>query len=116
MSEFKRLQRLLKSLIPSFSNRSSSNYQYEDATLMINDLSYTIQPEKLEYLLSRNEALYEFIQGVEKIEIRTGKSLINDVGTIDSSFQPQGHEEGDRVWFTITYKGKERTIASYIIR
>lgn len=113
MSEFKRLKRLVKSIIPRFPDGDARQYTLGDARLMINDLAMDISPEALEALVENEQVLDDFIGSVYELEHEVRRRVVNDLGTIDEKYQPRAYEEDGTVGFSVIYRGEELIFAEY---
>lgn len=113
MSDFTRLQRLAKSLIPRFSRERTRHYNHDDARNIINDLGLQIPPRVLSFLISSDTLLEDFINSLYALEDHLRKPVVTEYATLDSSFMPQVYVEPHEVGFSITHKGKEIVFAEY---
>jgi hypothetical protein len=113
MSEFKRLERLVKSLIPRIPRAENRQYQLSDARHMINDLGLQMPPEVMAYLLSRDAILDDFIMSIYALERELGRKVVTDFGVIDEALDPKVYVEDGEVGFSVTRKGRELIFAEY---
>jgi hypothetical protein len=113
MSEFKRLERLVRSLIPRFPRDPKRQYALADARHMINELGLQMPPEVLSFLVSDDAILDDFIHSIYDLEARLGRKVIDAHGAIDAALDPQVYVEGGEVGFSITHRGKEMVFAEY---
>ncbi|MEZ4772255.1 MAG: hypothetical protein R3D00_03665 [Bacteroidia bacterium] len=113
MSDFKRLTRLSKSIIPRFERGRSRHYNHGDARMMINDLGMQMSPEVLQKLVSNAEVLEDFLNSIYQLEQKINKEVVTEYATIDTEYEPKVYVEERSVGFSITYKGKEVVFAEY---
>ena len=113
MSDFKRLQRLIKSAIPRFPRGSEYSYSLEDARMMINDLAMSMSPEALAFMTSKDTILEDFLECIYHMEDRVGKRIVTEFAVIDAKYHPQVYEEDGLLGFTIQHKNKEIVYAEY---
>lgn len=115
MSEYKRLERLAKSLIPRFDRRGDDrpNYQLADARHMINELGLQMSPEALKHLLSQDAILDDFLMSIIELESYLKRRVVLDDMTIDPDLTPRVYEEPTVIGFSIERKGKEIVFAEY---
>jgi len=105
MSEFSRLNRLVKALVPNFSKKRERYYSFDEARMMIADLAMPIPPEMLQKLLDTDALLDEFINSLYQVEDEIGKgSIVTEFSTIMADYQPSVHIEENKIAFTVTYK------------
>ncbi|MCB0840813.1 MAG: hypothetical protein KDD99_29295 [Bacteroidetes bacterium] len=115
MSEFKRFQRLAKSIIPRFKRGDDEYYSREDARNMINDLGMQMEPEVLAKLIENEEVLEDFTNSIYQLEKKVRKKVVTDFATIDLEFEPKVYVEDGVVGFTIVHRGDEIVFAEYKI-
>lgn len=115
MSQLKRLERLVKSLVPRFPRDPKRQYTLDDARMMINEMGMDLQPQTLAYLVDNEEFLDEFINSVYHVENKLGKGIITESATIDPIYEPQAYEEDGNVGFTVKLRRKEVVFAEYEI-
>ena len=113
MSEFKRLERIVKSLIPRIPRAEDRQYQLSDARHMINDLGLQMPPEVMAYLLERDTILDDFIMSIYALERELRRKVITDFDTIDEALDPKVYVEGNEVGFSVTHQGRELVFAEY---
>ncbi|MDX2250581.1 MAG: hypothetical protein SF052_27615 [Bacteroidia bacterium] len=113
MSDFKRLARLTKSIVPRFERGRSRYLNHDDARMMINDLGMQMSPEVLKKLIFNAEILEDFINSVYQLEQKINKEVVTEYATIDIEYNPKVYVEGHTVGFSITYKDKEVVFAEY---
>ncbi|MEL6624890.1 MAG: hypothetical protein AAFQ83_05975 [Bacteroidota bacterium] len=115
--DFKRLKRLIKSVIPRFTTTSAgSRYRLEDAKVMINDLGLQMSPETLAKMLSRDDILDDFLMSIHELERDLKQKVITDFYTIDPLLAPKVYDLGKEVGFTIiSRKGEEIVFAEYTL-
>lgn len=105
MSDFSRLNRLMKSLIPNFGKKRERYYSFDEARMMIADLGMAIPPEMLQKLLETEALLDEFLNSLYQLEDEIGKgSIVTDFSVIDAAYQPTVHVEENKIAFSVTYK------------
>jgi hypothetical protein len=105
MSEFSRLNRLVKALVPNFSKSRERYYSFDEARMMIADLGMAIPPEMLAKLLDTDALLDEFINSLYQLEDEIGKgSIVTESSTIMADYQPSVHVEDNKIAFSVTYK------------
>ena len=115
MSDFKRLQRILKSRIPRFPKGSDYSYTLEDARMMITDLGLELSPKAFEYLTHTDVVLDDFNTGVYLLEDRIGRRITTEFNIIDPELEPKVYEEEGVVGFSIKHKKQELVFAEYEI-
>jgi hypothetical protein len=115
MSDFKRLQRIAKSMIPRFSFKPQSEYSMEDAHDMINDLGIQIPPKVLKLLLSKDEILDDFVEGVVALRREIKRDVLDEFGLIDAELEPQVLIDGQTVTFCIQHKKEFLIFAEYTL-
>ncbi len=103
MSEFSRLKRITKSLLPSLRKHRENYYNFEDARMAINDLGMGIAPELLLKLVGNDAILDDFIGSLYQLEDDFGKPVLNASSVILPELQPKVYTEGERIAFTVTY-------------
>ena len=113
MSEFQRLERLVRSLIPRIPRDPARQYSLTDARNMINELGMQIPPEVMAYLLARDAILDDFINSLYDLEARLNRKVVDQHGVIDPSLQPQARVEAGQVAFTIVHRGQEKVFTEY---
>lgn len=113
MSDFARLQRLAKSLVPRFGRDRTRHYDHDDARNIINDLGLQIPPRVLAFLIGSDTILEDFVNSLYELEAHLRKSVVTEYATLDSAFMPQVYVEPHQVGFSITHKGKEIVFAEY---
>lgn len=113
MSEFKRLKRLAKSLIPRFPRDEDRQYSLDDARNMINDLGLSLSPEALGYVIHDDKILDDFVNGIHNLENKLRRKVVNEQALINPDLDPKAYEEDQTVGFTVTYKGEEIVFAEY---
>lgn len=113
MSDYKRLKRLLKSLIPRFPRDEDRQYSLADSRNMINDLGLQMSADTLAYLVGDDKILDDFLNNVYYLEDDIGRKVITDYATIDMKYNPRVYEESDLVGFSVTYRGEEIVFAEY---
>ncbi|RMG56200.1 MAG: hypothetical protein D6722_26840 [Bacteroidetes bacterium] len=113
MSDFARLQRLAKSLIPNFGRDRSRHYDHDDARNIINDLGLQIPPPVLAFLVTSDTILEDFVTSLYELEAHLRKPVVTESATLDSAFMPQVYVEPHQVAFSVTHKGKEVIFAEY---
>jgi len=113
MSEYKRLKRVLKSLIPSFPRDEDRQYSLADARNMINDVGLQMSAEVLDKLVSKDKILDDFLSNIYYLESDIGRKVVTDYATIDMKYNPRVYVEGDLVGFSVTHKGEEIVFAEY---
>lgn len=113
MSEYKRLKRVLKSLIPRFPKDEDRQYSLADARNMINDVGLQMSSEVLEKIVSKDKLLDDFLDDIYYLESDIGRKVVTDYATIDMKYNPRVYVEGDLVGFSITHKGEEIVFAEY---
>lgn len=115
MSEFKRLQRLARSVVPRFARTGEHEYTISDARNMINDLATDLSPAALEYLVSRADVLDDFLSAVYQLQDKLGRKVVTEFASIDPALSPKAYEEDGIAGFSVTHKGKEIVFAEYRI-
>lgn len=115
MSEFERFTRLVKSIIPRFSDSEYQSYALADAKMMINELGLSMSPATLAYLISKDDILDDFLDGVYALEKKAGGKVITDSATIMTDYDPKVYEKEDKVVFTAKIEGEEYLFAEYDI-
>jgi len=116
MSEYQRLKRVVRSLMPEFSTRRRDVSQYyaaEDARMMINELGMQIPPKVLKALSNSEVALEDFINGVYLVEDEIGRKIVTDRSIIDSQYKPKVYLEDNLIGFTIFHRGEEIIFAEF---
>ncbi len=116
MSEYNRLKRVVRSLMPDFTTRRKDIKQYydvDDARMMINELGMQIPPKILKGLLNSDAALDEFVNGVYLVEDEIKRKIVTNRSIIDPQYQPQVHLEENLIGFTITHKREEIIFAEF---
>lgn len=113
MSDFKRIQRLAKSLIPRFPKNREKYWEHSDVRNMINDLGLQMSPEVLSKLVNNDQVLDDFISSIYQLERRINREVITEFATIDTDYDPKVYVEDGEVGFSITHKGKEIVFAEY---
>ena len=113
MSDYYRLKRLVKSIIPRFPDGNDRQYTPSDARLIITDLAMNISPENLEALVENDMILDDFIGSLYELEHEVRKKIVNDLGVIDPTFLPKAYQEGGVVGFAISYRGEDLIFAEY---
>lgn len=116
MSEYNRLKRVVRSLIPDFSAKRKDIDQYyeaEDARMMINELGMQIPPKVLKALVNSDVALEEFINGVYLVEDEIRRQIITDRSIIDPIYEPKVYLEDGLIGFTVSHKGEEIIFAEF---
>lgn len=113
MSDFKRLERLVKALIPRLPRAEDRQYQLSDARHMINDLGLQMPPEVLAYLIERDAILDDFLMSVYGLERELRRKVVTDFGVIDEALDPKVYIEDGTVGFSVTHKGRELVFAEY---
>ncbi|MEM8902055.1 MAG: hypothetical protein AAGC85_28370 [Bacteroidota bacterium] len=115
MSDFKRLERIIKSRLPRFPKDIDYTYSIKDARNMINDLGLSLSPEALAYLTETETILDDFLEGVYHVENRFKKRVANEQAFLKEEFSPKVYEEDGKATFTLTYRGKESSFAAYAL-
>jgi len=115
MSDFKRLQRIAKSMIPRLSFRSQAEHSMEDARDMINDLGIQIPPKALALLLSKDEILDDFAEGVVALKREIKRDVLDEFGLIDAELEPQVLVDGQTVAFFVMHKKESLIFAEYTL-
>ena len=113
MSELDRFKRLAKSLIPRFPKGEERQYHLEDARMMINDLGLSLSPEVLNYLVTTDTVLDDFINSIYNVEQKLRKRIVTDFATIDTEWNPKAYMEDGTVAFTIKTRKHEVIFAEY---
>ena len=113
MSEFKRLKRLTKSLIPRFPRSGQKNYSPSDARMMISELGIHMPSEVYTYLVERDAILDDFINSIYELERKLRRKVVTDMATIDEELNPQVYVEDGMAGFSVTHKGEEIVFAEY---
>lgn len=113
MSEFKRLERIVRSLIPRFPSNAKRNYSLADARHMINELGIQMPPNVLEYLVSDDAILDDFLSGIYDLETRLKRKVTDEYQSIDQGLDPKVYIEDGEVGFSITHKARELVFAEY---
>ncbi|MEL6193397.1 MAG: hypothetical protein AAFR66_15165 [Bacteroidota bacterium] len=113
MSDFKRLERIIKSRLPRFPKDIDYTYSVKDARNMINDLGLSLSPEALAYLTETETILDDFLEGVYHVENRFKKRVANEQAFLKEEFSPKVYEEDGKAIFTLTHRGKEYIFAEY---
>lgn len=116
MSEYNRLKRVVRSMIPEFSSRRKDIDQYYDtgdARMMINELGMQIPPKVLKALGNSDVALEEFINGIYLVEDEINKTIVTDRSILDPTYEPKVYLEDGRIGFTVSHKGEEIIFAEF---
>ncbi|MEM7371496.1 MAG: hypothetical protein AAF587_22980 [Bacteroidota bacterium] len=113
MSDFYRIKRLAKSLVPRFSRSRTYEYTLSDAHMMITDLGMNIPPEILEKLVSNDRILDDFLTSIYQLEKEIRQTAITEFATIKPELEPKVYLEDGMVGFTIMHKGEELVFAEY---
>lgn len=113
MSELSRLERIAKSLIPRIPRGSKQQYKLEDARNMINDFGLGLTPEALEFLVSSDTHLDDFLMGVYHLENKIEKRVVTDFATISEKLNSKVYEADGKIIFTVEWRGKERVFVEY---
>ncbi|MCI4667878.1 MAG: hypothetical protein MRZ79_06930 [Bacteroidia bacterium] len=117
-SEYKRLKRVAKSLIPRF-NKSPNrkHYQLNDAKHMLNELGMQMSPALLKYLTEDDRNLDEFIDGIYALEDELGVPVVNEFGSVRPDLSPQVYvvTEERVIGFSVVYGGEEIVFVEYTI-
>jgi hypothetical protein len=113
MSEFKRLERLVKALIPRLPRAENRQYQLADARHMINDLGMHIPPEVLAYLLAQDAILDDFLMSIYALEKELRRKVVTEFATIDEALEPKVYVEEALIGFSVTHKARELVFAEY---
>lgn len=113
MSDYNRLKRVLKSLIPRFPRDEDRQYSLEDARNMINDVGLQMSAEILRKLVEDDKILDDFLSNIYFLESDIGRKVVSSYATIDMKYNPRVYVEDDLVGFSITYKGEEIVFAEY---
>lgn len=113
MSEFKRFQRLAKSLIPRFPKGGERTYSPEDARMMINDLGMQIPADALAHLVESDEILDDFINSIYQLEHKWKKRVVTDYSCIDPELDPKVYVADGVIAFTVKGKKGEVIFAEY---
>lgn len=113
MSELKRLERIVRSLIPRIPRDPDRQYSLADARNMINELGLQMPPEVMAYLLERDAILDDFISSIYDLEARLNRKVVQPQGTLDEQLQPRVRVEEGKVAFTIEHRGQEKVFAEY---
>ncbi|GAB4416943.1 MAG: hypothetical protein OHK0039_26720 [Bacteroidia bacterium] len=111
--DFKRLQRMARSLVPRFPRNRDRYYSHADARNIINDLGMSIPPAVLADLVGDDEVLDDFINSLYELEQTLGKQVVTPYATLDEAWTPRVYVADGLVAFTITRKGKEMIFAEY---
>lgn len=111
--DYKRLRRMLKSLIPRFPRDEDRQYSLSDARNMINDLGLQMSATTLEKLVSNDSILDDFLTNIYFLEEDIGRKVITEYATIDMKYEPRVYEEPDLVGFSVFHKGQEIVFAEY---
>ncbi|MEZ4825776.1 MAG: hypothetical protein R3C61_05695 [Bacteroidia bacterium] len=113
MSDFKRLARLSKSIIPRFERGNSRHFNHDDARMMINDLGMQMSPDVLKKLVSNPDVLEDFLNSIYQLEQKLHRKVVTEYATIDLEYDPKVYVEDGTVGFSITWKEKEVVFAEY---
>lgn len=113
MSDFTRLKRIAKSLVPRWPASGEKNYSFEDARLIINDLGMKLSPEMLASLLSRTETLDDFLGSIYELEHKLKRPVVTELATIDPVLEPDVHVEGSKVAFSVKWREERLVFAEY---
>lgn len=116
MSDYKRLERMIRSLIPRFPRAEDRQYSLKDARNMINELGLQMPADVLDFLVSRDTILDDFINSIHDLEAKLRRKVVNDHGEIDEELEPKVYVEEDEVGFSVTHKGKEIVFAEYPLK
>ena len=112
MSEYKRLRRVLKSLMPDFGGRRrdvDDYYDQKDAINIVNELAMEIPPKVFKGLINSERALDDIITGIYLVEDEIGEPIVNDHKIIDLQFEPKVYIEEGVMGFTVS-TGKEEIV------
>ena len=113
MSDFKRLERLAKSLIPRIPRDEDRQYTLEDARMMLTDLGLQMSPAVLRFLTEDDNKLDDFLMNVYQLEQKFRRKVITDFATLAPDLDPKVYVEDGKAGFSVTRKGKEIVFAEY---
>ncbi|MEM9985063.1 MAG: hypothetical protein AAF804_08195 [Bacteroidota bacterium] len=113
MSEFKRLERIIRSLIPRFPRNRDRYYSITDARNILNELGLHMSPEALAFMLAEDTRMDDFINAIYDLEARLGKKAVDESGNLDEGLDPKVYEEDGELGFSVTHRGKEYVFAEY---
>lgn len=114
MSEYKRIERLIKSLIPRFDRRpTDANYQLADVRHMINELGLHMTPGALQHVLADDKIVDDFLMSIIELERYLGKRVVLEDMTIDPELVPRVYEEDGVIGFSVEAKDQEIVFAEY---
>ena len=113
MSEFKRVERIIRSLVPRFPRNRDRHYSLTDARNILNELGLQMSPEALAYMLAEDTRMDDFINAIYDLESRLGKKTVNESGNLDEELEPKVYEEEGDLGFSVTHRGKEYVFAEY---
>lgn len=116
MSEYNRLKRILKSVIPRFPKGSDRQYNHSDAKMILNDLGMEIPAKVLAKMMSSDAILEDFVNNLYHLEADIRKRVVNEFSVIDPKFEPKVYNEDGMLGFSIRHKGEEIVFAEYRIR
>jgi len=113
MSEFSRLKRLTKSLIPRFPRSGERTYSPSDARMMISELGIHMPSAVYTRLVEQDAILDDFVNSIYQLERKLRRRVITDMAIIDEELNPQVYVENGTVGFSITHKDEEIVFAEY---
>lgn len=115
-SEYERLRRIAKSLIPRFKRPTERrNYHLSDARHMLNELGMQMSPSLLNHLVEDDRKLDEFIDGIYALEDDLGISVINEFNSIRPELSPRVYVVNEEriIGFSVIYGGEEVVFVEY---
>ncbi|MEM6261286.1 MAG: hypothetical protein AAGI38_02180 [Bacteroidota bacterium] len=116
MSEYYRFKRLIRSMMPDFSRRKASNwYSSADVRMVINDLAFDIPPKVLKAMTTNDRLLDDFTNKLYLLEEELERKVVTDFAVLDPNLEPKVFVEGNRLGFTVMYRGKRLMFAEYTI-
>ena len=115
--DFKRLKRLVKSVIPRFrGSDAGSTLKLEDARLILTNLGLQMSPQTLDKLISNDETLDDFLMSIHELERDLQMKVLTSDYDIDPILSPKVYDLGTAVGFTVLNRqGEEMVFAEYTL-
>ncbi|WNJ21116.1 hypothetical protein [Pontibacter sp. G13] len=113
LPEFNRFKRLVRSWMPNFSRPVGKHHTLEDARNMITDLGMQMSPKALDFLVSRDTILDDFLMAVYQMESEFRRPVVTPQATIAEDLEPKVYETDENIGFTIKHRGEEMVFAEY---
>jgi hypothetical protein len=111
MSNFKRLERVVRSYTGILRKRRKYYYSADNARAILTELGLKMSPKTFSYLTDSTVILEEFVSQLHETEEHLGYGIVKDMNEIHPGLEPDVIEDNGHAVFTIQHKGRSIIIA-----